>query len=99
MQITMLGEYAIRTMMYLASCGENTIVNIKEVSNMWDIPESFLRKIIPKLTRAGYISSHRGKNGGIYLARPAETITPLDIIESVEGEISLNRCVLFPEEC
>lgn len=99
MQITMLGEYAIRTMMHLAARGEDTVVNIREVSEKWDIPEAFLRKIIPRLIRAGYINSNRGNSGGIFLIRPAATITPLDILESVEGEISLNRCVLFPGEC
>ena len=99
MQITMLGEYAIRTIVHLATCGENTVVHIREISARWSIPESFLRKIIPKLNRAGFIGTIRGNNGGIYLNRPADSITPLDIIESVEGEISLNRCVLFPAEC
>ena len=99
MQITMLTEYAIRTMMHLAECGEDKVVNIRDVSEKRDIPEAFLRKIIPRLIRAGYINSNRGNSGGIYLTRPAGDITPLDILESIEGEIALNRCVLFPGEC
>jgi Rrf2 family protein len=99
MQITMLGEYAIRTVMHLAECDRDSVVHIREIAAKWDIPESFLRKIVPRLTRAGYIGTSRGNHGGIYLTRPASGITPLEILESVEGKISLNKCVLFPEKC
>ncbi len=99
MKITMIGEYAIRAMMHMAAQGKGVVVNISDVSGHWDIPESILRKIIPRLRRAGFIRSIRGNSGGICLAGDAQQITPLDIIESIEGEIVLNPCLLNPEFC
>lgn len=99
MRLTMTGEYAIRTMLHLASVPAETTVQIPEVSHTWDIPEGFLRKIVPQLSKAGLIHSRRGVGGGIQLARPAEAITLLDVIEAVEGKLSLNYCLLNPLFC
>ena len=99
MRITKLGDYAIRTMMHLAASDTGEIIRISEISGQWDIPESFLRKIIPLLNRAGLIRSVRGNKGGIVLAGDAKEMSVLQIIESVSGEISLNNCVLNPFSC
>ena len=99
MKITRLGEYAIRAMMHLAAHGDNEVVNISAVSKKWDIPDSILRKVIPQLRRGGFIQSARGNNGGISLATDAHLITPLDIIECVEGEIVMNPCIMDPKTC
>jgi len=99
MQITKLGDYAVRTMIHLASGHPDEIFRISEISRLRDIPESFLRKIIPRLKNAGLIHSTRGNKGGIILADDARNINALQVIESVEGEISLNQCVLYPQSC
>ena len=99
MKITMLGEYAIRAMMHLAENNSGKVVHISTVSQKWNIPESALRKISPQLRRAGLIRSVRGNSGGISLAKDASFITPLDIIECVEGEIILNPCLTDPGQC
>jgi Rrf2 family protein len=99
MQLTMTGEYAIRAMLHLASLQFGTVAQISEVSRSWDIPENFLRKISAQLTNAGLVASQRGLGGGITLGRPAEVITLFDIIEAVEGKISLNKCLMCDAAC
>jgi len=98
-QLTLTGEYAIRAMIHLASLPEGTIVQISQISEQWEIPDNFLRKITAQLSKAGLIFSHRGNAGGIQLARPAETLTLLDVIEAVEGKIYLNKCLIGPQFC
>lgn len=99
MQLTMTGEYAIRAMLHLASQQFGTVAQISDISKQWDIPENFLRKISAQLSGAGLITSQRGLGGGVTLGRPAEVITLLDIIEAVEGKISLNKCLMCDEFC
>jgi Rrf2 family protein len=86
-------------MLHLA--GENTDKNIQiqDISKKWDIPENFLRKIIPLLTRAGLIMSVRGSGGGIKLAKSSTKINALEIIEAVEGKMYLNKCLFSNEVC
>jgi Rrf2 family protein len=99
MQLTLTGEYAIRAMIHLASGKDESIFRISEVSEVNNIPEKFLRKIIPQLSNAGLVQSQRGIGGGIKLAKPALDITPLQIIEAVEGDMALNKCLIDKAYC
>ena len=99
MQLTLTGEYALRAMIHLASGKDDSIFRISEISGTNNIPEKFLRKIIPQLSNAGLINSQRGIGGGIKLGKPASAITPLEIIEAVEGEMALNKCLIDKEFC
>jgi Rrf2 family protein len=99
MQLTLAGEYAIRTMIHLAENEDKEIVTIKEIANQQNIPEKFLRKIIPQLCSAGLIKSYKGINGGISFAKSPDEITPYDIIQAVEGPLALNKCLIDKEFC
>jgi Rrf2 family protein len=54
--------------------------------------------LIP-LRAAGLVISHRGRNGGYQLARPASQITALDVVESIDGQVCLVECVADEELC
>ena len=99
MHLTMTGEYAIRTVLHLSSLPPGAIAQISDISRTWEIPETFLRKIVARLARAGLVKSNRGVGGGVALARPADQITLLHVIEEVEGPLSLNRCIGEPGFC
>jgi len=99
MQLTMTGEYALRAMIYICSFPGDNVFQISDIAIKNEIPDNFLRKIIPLLCKSGLLNSTRGAQGGIKLLIPAKDITPLMIIESVEGEISLNKCMIANEFC
>lgn len=99
MQLTLAGEYAIKTMLHLAGKSDSELITINEIATIQKIPEKFLRKIIPKLCNAGLVKTIKGKNGGITLARDGSTITPLEIIQAVEGPLALNKCLIDKEFC
>jgi Rrf2 family protein len=52
-----------------------------------------VRRLIGKLVRGGILVSSRGSAGGIRLARPASSITMLDVVQVMEGPIALNHCL------
>lgn len=99
MQLTLAGEYAIRTMIHLVENESKETTTIFEISKTQEIPEMFLRKIIPLLSSAGLIKTKKGKQGGVSLAKNPDTITPLEIIQVVEGPIALNKCLIDKEFC
>lgn len=99
MQLTLAGEYAIRTMIHLAENETEETITIFDISRTQEIPEMFLRKIIPLLSSAGLIKTRKGKQGGVSLAKNPDTITPLEIIQAVEGPIALNKCLVDKEFC
>src|SRR5436305_12141995 len=63
------------------------------------MPRQFLEKIVRELTHKGLVRSRRGPHGGYVLARPADRVTFRDVIEAVEGPISLNVCVGEHPDC
>jgi len=99
LQLTRGAEYAVRAMTYLATFPEGHVASLHEIGEAQDIPESFLAKILQSLAKSGLAVSQRGAHGGFALARPAADITLQEVIEAVDGPISLNHCVLSPEDC
>lgn len=100
MQITRQAEYAIRTILELAKAEQNNkLISTKAISEQQRIPEVFLKKTIPLLSRAGLVSTKRGTEGGVCLAVPAAQITVADIIQAVEGRLTLNVCLNETCDC
>ena len=99
MQITRRADYGVRTMLDMASLEAGAVGLTHEVAARQGIPLPFLAKIVPALTRAGLLRSQRGAGGGITLARPADQITLLEVVEAIDGPLALNMCVLWPEDC
>lgn len=89
-------DYALRLMLDI---GANPgAVSTADIARRQEIPYQFLRKVARTLVRKGLLTSERGARGGLRLARPAESITLLEIV-SAFGPPSLNRCMVDPPRC
>jgi Rrf2 family protein len=93
MQITRQADYAIRAVMYLATLKTGQRAATSQVAQEKNIPPSFLAKIISQLSIAGLLHTSRGARGGVTLARAPGEITLLDVVEAIDGPITLNECV------
>jgi len=92
MQIPRKIEYALRAMIHLAD-NPDTVARGTEIAREEHIPKYYLEKVIRDLMHRGLVRARRGPGGGYQLARPPETISFRDVIEAVEGPITLNVCV------
>ncbi len=99
MQITRQADYALRAMLYLAQNNNERLASTSQIAEVKKIPPSFLAKIISQLSIAGLIQTSRGAHGGVKLARDPEEITLLEVVEAIDGPISLNECTNNPESC
>ncbi len=93
MQITRQTEYAIRTLIELATFPEGEIVQSRAIAEKHDLPEKFLHKTTQLLVKAGFVETRRGMNGGIKLAVSPESITAADVLRAIEGKIAINPCL------
>jgi Rrf2 family cysteine metabolism transcriptional repressor len=84
--VTSKSRYAVVAMAELARGGERP-VPISELAERRDIPEQFLEQLFSTLRRAGLLTSHRGVKGGYTLARPAEEINVLEVVQALDGKI------------
>jgi Rrf2 family protein len=92
-------DYAMRAMIHLACLPDDAMSMRDEIAEAEGIPSSFMAKILRSLVRAKLLVSSRGVHGGFALARPAAEITMLQIVEAIEGPLSLTPCVPDPHGC
>jgi len=89
LRLTRATDYAILAMMHLGSLPDGRIVLRDEIARAYDIPPSFLAKVLRQLVQAGLLRSTRGAYGGFGIQRRASEINLLDILEAIEGRIPL----------
>lgn len=86
-------DYAVRTVLHLASLPPGTQVQVKDVAAQKLLPLSFVRRIVARLGTAGLLATTRGLKGGIALARPAAEISLLDVVLAMDDPVALNQCL------
>ncbi len=99
MQITKAAEYGVLGLIALSRRPLGEVVMIDVLCEEESVPKSFLGKIFQNLSKSGLVGSARGSGGGFYLNRPASEITVLEILESIEGPIALQRCLEIDAGC
>jgi Rrf2 family protein len=99
MQITRQADYAVRAVTYLAGLGNGRRAATSMIAREKLIPPSFLAKIVSQLSVAGVVQTSRGARGGVSLAREPEGITLLEVVEAIDGPITLNECVTDASTC
>lgn len=92
MKLTRATEYAMLTMVYLAKQTPGSMTLTADIADHEGIPNPFLVKVIPLLSKAGLVKTHRGSHGGLSLGRPLDSISLKDIVEAIEGQITINTC-------
>jgi Rrf2 family nitric oxide-sensitive transcriptional repressor len=81
----------LRVLLFLASKPEET-ATITEIAEYYKISRNHLVKVVHNLGIHEFISTSRGKNGGIKLARPAEEIILSDVVMKTEPDMDLLEC-------
>ena len=76
-------EYALRAMVQLAKEAPAACTT-QQIAKKTKVPAAYLAKVLQSMRRAGLILSRRGVGGGVSLARPADKISLLDVIDAVE---------------
>ena len=99
MRLSTRSRYGTRLMFELASHQKNEPMFLKDIASRQDISEKYLSQIILLLKNGGLVTTYRGSHGGYVLSRPATEITLLEIVELLEGDLSLVDCVISPSVC
>jgi Rrf2 family protein len=92
------GDYSVRAMLHLARHGEGR-QKARVVAEEMDIPFRYATQILADLVAAGFLVATAGPAGGYELAKSANEISLLEVVEAAEGPIRLERCVLSGGSC
>lgn len=96
MKISTKGRYALRIMLDLALHDSGGLVPLKEIAARQDITLKYMEQIISPLSKAGFVLSLRGSNGGYRLARKPSEYTCGDILRCLEGPLVPTTCLEVP---
>jgi Rrf2 family transcriptional regulator, cysteine metabolism repressor len=98
MRMSTKGHHAIRIMVFLAHSPGRPITK-QEIGASENISPGYIQQLMGRLTNAGLVRSHRGKEGGFSLGLPAEEITVQQVLRVTEGPFELAACAAHPESC
>jgi Rrf2 family protein len=87
MKFTRGSGYALQALLYLAREGGGRRVFSHAAAQAGGVPEKRLLRVLRPLVAARVLRSLKGRHGGYRLARPAQDITRLEVIEAVDGPI------------
>jgi Rrf2 family nitric oxide-sensitive transcriptional repressor len=96
MRLTRYTDYALRVLLYLGA-RPGQVCAISEIARAYGISHNHLMKVVHELGKAGYVTSVRGRNGGILLARDPADIVVGTVIRDCEGRAGSDAPGMF--EC
>ena len=70
-----------------------------ELATVLHLAVPTVSKLLKQFAKTGLVSSQRGAHGGYTLARPAEEITAVHIIDAIEGPVAITQCSMSHSRC
>ncbi len=93
MQLTKHTDYALRVLIHLAGKADE-LSTIREISDRHGISENYLMKVVNRLATLGYVTTLRGKGGGLKLARAPERINIGEVVRNTEETLHVVECLV-----
>lgn len=90
MNLSLFSDYSLRVLMYAALKGAS--FQVDEVTEAYGISRHHLAKVVHSLSKLGYLTTRRGRGGGIVLARPAGEIRVGALVRQTEAQAPLVEC-------
>ncbi|RJF85699.1 Rrf2 family transcriptional regulator [Sphingomonas cavernae] len=98
MRLTRYTDYAMRVLLYLGARPDR-LCSIAEIARAYGISQNHLMKVVNDLVNAGYVTSVRGRFGGVRLGRPAVEINVGAVVRHTEDGFDLvdcGNCIIAP---
>jgi Rrf2 family protein len=92
-------ELALQAVLFLSTQDAITAHNAAQISEKLGVPKEFVAKVLQQLAIEGIVGSKKGKNGGFFLKRPANSIHLIDIVLAIDGLDVFHKCVLGFKGC
>src|SRR5437867_12662529 len=99
LRLSKKADYALLAMRHLAAHGDHGTASARELAEMYDIPPELLAKVLQKLVRADLLESHQGIRGGYGLARAAGSMSVADVIQAIDGPLTVTACSEVDHSC
>ncbi|MCL4844958.1 MAG: Rrf2 family transcriptional regulator [Acidobacteria bacterium] len=99
LRLSKKADYALMAMKHLALNADSGSTSAREIAEQYDIPVELMAKVLQRLARKSLLVSQQGTRGGYALARPATLISVADVIQAVDGPLTVTACATDDENC
>jgi Rrf2 family protein len=99
LRLSKKADYALLAMRHLAANADRGAVSARELAEAYNLPPELLAKVLQKLVRGQLLTSIQGIRGGYGLARPAAAISVADVINAVDGPLTVTACSESNHSC
>jgi Rrf2 family protein len=106
LRLSKKADYALMAMKHLAQRADRGPAgslggasSAREIAELYGIPIELLAKVLQRLVRRGLLASHQGTRGGYELARRATKITVADVIQAIDGPVTVTACSTEDGQC
>jgi FeS assembly SUF system regulator len=104
LRLSKKADYALMAMKHLAvkteaSASSQSSTSAREIAEQYDIPIELMAKVLQRLARSGLLTSHQGTRGGYTLSKATASISVADIIQAIDGPLTVTACSTDDEQC
>jgi Rrf2 family protein len=99
LRLSKKADYALLSLRHLAAHADRGAVSTRELAESYDIPPELLAKVLQRLVRARLLESHQGTRGGYLLGRPAEAMSVAEVIQAIDGPLTVTACSEIDHSC
>jgi Rrf2 family protein len=99
LRLSKKADYALMAMKHLALREAGSSSSAREIGEQYDIPIELLAKVLQRLVRRGLLASHQGTRGGYVLAQPPARISVADVIQAIDGPVTVTACTTEDGPC
>ena len=99
LRLSKKADYALIAMKHLATRADAASASAREIAEQYDIPVELMAKVLQRLARRGLLTSHQGTRGGYRLSRPSHAISVADVIQAIDGPLTVTACSTDAENC
>src|SRR3954452_7792577 len=92
LRLSKKADYALIAIKHLALRGDRGSSSAREIAALYDIPIELMAKVLQRLVRRGLLASQQGTRGGYQLARLPALISVADVIQAIDGPVTVTAC-------
>jgi Rrf2 family protein len=99
LRLSKKADYALIAMKHLALRADSGSSSAREIAGLYDIPIELMAKVLQRLVQKSLLESHQGTRGGYKLARLPSQISVADVIQAIEGPVTVTACSTEEGQC
>ncbi len=99
LRLSKKADYALIAMKHLAMREGGGTSSAREIAEEYNIPVELMAKVLQRLARRGLLVSQQGTRGGYHLAKGPESISVADVIQAIDGPLTVTACSHQNDQC